>query len=163
MKNNLKDLISESIGSIISGAFALLPGIGLMLFSLWMFIKGAGNVEKIIAIPFGICSLAVILKAISIIFNGINLIIYVYKLKKQDFSNIEKIEDNRNKINKTNNIAAHIYLIGFLTFWFGILIISDYFSIRSWNDGGSRIFYFSLLFWIVGIFIIILYIKQRKD
>ena len=115
---NQKDIIFEIILKVISGIFTMLSGIALTIFCLFLIIKGAGPIEKILTIPFGVCAFAIILKGFSLFFEGLNLIIYLYKLKKEDYGKLELIEKNSRKLIKTNNISNKIYIIGFLIFWF---------------------------------------------
>ena len=159
---DLKDIIFEICFNIINGIFTLIPGIALLIFCLFLFFKGAGIIEKVISIPFGFIAIAIIIKALSMILQGINLIIYIHKIKKEDYNKITKIENNSNKLYKTSNISNYIYIIGFLIFWFGFLMIFDYYTIKFWNDNGSQLFFFSLIFWAAGIYIIYKNIRQKK-
>lgn len=161
-KRDINDIIFEIILNIISGIFSILPGIALVIFCIFLMTKGAGNIEKILTIPFGFCALAVIIKGLSLFFQGINLIIYLYKIKKEDYQELKLIEKNSTKLIKTNNLSNKIYVIGFLTFWFGFLIFFDYLSIKNWNENGRQLFFFSLVFWIAGIYVIFKNFKKNK-
>lgn len=160
-KKDVKAIIFEIVLNIISGIFTMLPGIALGVFCIFLITKGDGPIEKILVLPFGLCALAVILKGISLILEGINLIAYLYKIQKEDYCKIKILEKNSYKIIKTNNLSNKIYIIGFLIFWYGFLIFFDYLAFKSWNENGKQLFFFSLLFWAVGIYVI--YKNFKKD
>ena len=71
-----------------------------------------------------------------------------------------KVEETHNRMEKINKFSDNLYLYGFLTFWFGFLIVFDYFAIKDWANGGSTMFFISLTFWAAGIFMLF---KKRKN
>lgn len=58
------------------------------------------------------------------------------------------------------NIGIKIYIGAVFSYWFLILIIVDYMAIvdKSW-----QMLIFSLLFWVVGIFALVMTVKKRKQ
>ena len=74
----------------------------------------------------------------------------------------EEYKEQEKKAQGLSNIAYYIYIFGFLIFWFGFLIVFDYHAIKSWSNGGSRLFLFSLIFWLVGICVLVNNLKKNK-
>lgn len=109
-----------------------ISGIGLISFFIWIILNSADNTTRIVIIPF-------LIAGIGIMLSGLIPILFP------------------NKKNRIKNIGSKVYLWGFGIFWFGLLIVFDYVCIQ--NNNISLIIY-SLLFWIVGIFMI--YSKYRK-
>lgn len=58
------------------------------------------------------------------------------------------------------NIGIKIYIGAFFTYWFLFLIIFDYTAIV---DKDWQMFIFSLLFWAVGIFSLVITVKKGKQ
>ena len=58
------------------------------------------------------------------------------------------------------DIGIKIYIGAFFTYWFLFLIIFDYTAIV---DKDWQTFIFSLLFWVVGIFALVMTVKKRKQ
>lgn len=137
------------MGAIISGVLSVL------VFS------EAVNIIKIFAIPFLICGIAVLIYGISMIVKGINT-----KKNTNDYVNgkldMEKAEKSEKDFEKVENLVKYICIFGFLLLWFGFLIVFDTAAIKSWSDGGNSMFFFSLIFWAVGIYILISNIKKSK-
>ena len=61
--------------------------------------------------------------------------------------------------NKLKNLGMKIYLFGFSLFWFGFLIVFDYLSI---TQGDIQLALFSIIFWIVGLAMIINQFKRYR-
>jgi len=78
------------------------------------------GMAKLFLVPFVVCGVAVIIMGVS-------------SLK-----------------GKSLNLGNKIYIISFLTFWFGFLIVFDYTAIK---DGNWTMVLFSLIFWVAGIFV----------
>ena len=49
-------------------------------------------------------------------------------------------------------ISKRVYMVGFLLYLFGFLIVWDYLTLR---DGQINLFLLSLFFWILGIYLVI--------
>jgi hypothetical protein len=60
---------------------------------------------------------------------------------------------------KIKNLGMKIYLFGFSLFWFGFLIVFDYLSI---TQGNIQLALFSIIFWVVGLFMIINQFKRYR-
>ena len=58
------------------------------------------------------------------------------------------------------DIGIKIYIGAFFTYWFLFLIIFDYTAIV---DKDWQMLIFSLLFWVVGIFALVITVKKRKQ
>lgn len=143
---------AESFAQIISGIGTIIVG-GVFSGVLAMaFFKGADNITKIVSIPFLICGVAVLIYGISTIIKGININKNTndYVNGKLDMNKVEKSEKNFRKI---STIVNNIYVFGFLLFWFGFLIVFDISAIKYWSNGGDLLFFFSIIFWIVGIYL----------
>ena len=55
-------------------------------------------------------------------------------------------------LEKLTPLLPKIMLLGFFTFWFGILIIADYQILTNLDsNGGMPTFFFTLIFWVAGI------------
>ena len=73
----------------------------------------------------------------------------------------------KNKFDKISEIlsssVSYIMLGGFAIFWFGVLIMADYQILTKPEDnGGYGTFFFTLIFWIVGIILIVSNIRKKK-
>jgi len=75
---------------------------------------------------------------------------------------MDKVKKSEKNFKKVRNIVNYIYIFCFLLFWFGFLIVFDTVAIKSWSDGGNSMFFSSLIFWAVGIYILINNIKKSK-
>ena len=78
---------------------------------------------KIIFVPFLICSISMAMEQIGLIFNKRKFAILFHKL----------------------------FTLGFLQFWFGLLIVGAYVCLRDKNYG---LLLFTIPFWLIGIFLI---------
>jgi ABC-type multidrug transport system fused ATPase/permease subunit len=125
--------------------FKLASGLIVMLFCLWLVIKGADVFSKIAFLPFLVCSMA-------LFFGGVISTIGLF------FSNKISLES----IERCFNIINKVYIISFLSYWFGFLIFLDVGIVIGFISSESKIFplLFSLIFWAVGIYIAITRLKK---
>jgi len=135
--------------------FEVLQGIGTIIgggiftgFCGWFFIKAADSTTRIVIIPFLICGLAVLIKGIVALVQGLNL----RKGMNDDNVSAESVFDKHEKLNIADKIFSKLYIVGFLLFWFGFLIVFDYIAI---TQRQMSMLAFSLIFWIVGIYVAI--------
>ncbi len=147
---------------IFSGIGATISGIVFSIFSLIFIFKGEDIIVKIIGIPFLICGLAVLIFGISLIIKGTNT-----KKNLNDYVNDKlnknKVEKSEKNFEKVENIVNNIYIFGFLIFWFSFLVMFDIFAIESWTVSGCSMFFFSLIFWAVGVYVLIKNIKRNRS
>lgn len=157
----VQDAKIESFAEVFSGIGTTIGGAIFSVVSSKIVFKGADNITKIVGIPFLICGIAVLIYGISIIIKGINT-----KKNTNNYVNgklnMDKVKKSEKNFEKVGNIVNYIYIFGFLLFWFGFLIVFDTVAIKSWSDGGNSMFFFSLIFWAVGIYILINNIKKSK-
>lgn len=149
----------ESHRGFLSGIGATIGGIGFLIFLYFFMYKKTTTITKIVGIPFLICGIALLLYGIMMLHRKV-----FKKNSEEDLinGNLDKVENGEKKIEKFGNFIMDIYLIGFLLFWFGFLIVYDVLTIKSWNDGGKPMFFQSLIFWGVGIFMVIAKFKKKK-
>ncbi len=121
--------------------------IGYLFFST----ESGDIVSKIVLLPFLICGIIIFISSITYLIGGIKNIRNVKETVGGEVD-IEKIREDENRMNKGQNILSKMYMSVFMVFWFGFLIVFDVNAIKSWSNGGNQLFYFSLMFWIVGIF-----------
>ncbi len=112
----------------------IIPGIIFTYFTGWVFINAADLITRISITPF-------LLAGIGLFLNGVLPLIF-YK-----------------NVNKVKNIGMKIYLLAFGLFWFGFLIVFDYLAIR---DGSIKLLLFSLIFWVAGIFGVVVKFKEFR-
>lgn len=144
--------------TIFSSIRNIIGGFIVSWFCLFMFVKGADTFSKVVIIPFLICGLAVLITGFSHLFKGINMMKTAKSKEYGDFTKADETENKQEQIVKVEKIGVKLYVAGFALFWFGFLIVFDYFAIKSWNDGGTVLFFFSLIFWIAGI----IFLKNNK-
>lgn len=152
MNKNFDKVKIDAVNHFYGGICAIIFSIAFTGFLIKMFLINSDMFSKVIMIPFILCGIAVFIKSIFTFLQGINMRKALKDFSNQDFSNIEKIEKKQKSFNKGTNFALKLYIIVFHCFWFGFLIFFDYSAIKDWNNGGSALFLFSLLFWIAGIF-----------
>ena len=124
--------------------------------------KNTDNYTKLIITPFLICGNAVLIKGIITLFQGFKLLKATKNIESGTTFEETEIETIQMKIKKVNTITNKLYIIGFFIFWFGFLIVFDYIAIKDWPNGGSSSLLFSIIFWIVGIFVFINKFKNNK-
>lgn len=132
--------------NLINGVISLIVGV-IFTFICFLLLKSQNGY---FVIPFLVCGIIIIIKGILNILNFIN----IYSNR-----NIDKI-GNYEKYQKINKIITKIFLTSFFLFWFISLLIIDFTAFKYWESWGSPIFYFSILFWIVGIYV--LYKNKKK-
>ena len=128
-------------------------GLIISLFCTSIITNTSDNFTKVIIIPFLICGDAILIKGIVTLFQG-------FKMLKSRKNIRNEIEDIEQKITKINHITTKLYTIGFSIFWFVFLIVFDYLAIKEWQNDGSTLFFFSFIFWIAGIFIVVKNFKK---
>lgn len=94
---------SLNIGTLFYNGFQIFVGCVLVIFLLWVFLKGADTITKIIILPFLICGCAALAQ---IIFRTLNMTKYVLLMNK-------------------------LYIVGFLLYWFGFLCVWIFYGIKS--------------------------------
>lgn len=159
--NPIQNAKNESFVEVFSGIVTTIGGAIFSSVSSMIIFKGADNITKIIGISFLICGIAVLIYGISIIIKGINTKKNTNDYVKEKL-NIDKVKKSEKNFEKVGNIVNNIYIFGFLLFWFSFLIVFDTAAIKLWSAGGNSIFFFSLIFWAVGIYILIINIKKSK-
>ena len=66
-------------------------------------------------------------------------------------------------INTLTTVVSSVMLGGFAVFWFGVLILADYQILtHPEENGGYQTFLFTLIFWVVGILLIVNNIRKKK-
>lgn len=163
-QENVQDAKFESFSEIAGGIGTTIMGVIFCGFLSTLIFHGADIVSKIAIIPFLICGLTILFRGILMIIRGI------HKTKKTndyvngnlDMNKVTKISQDENLFVRLGAIFSNIYLFGFLLFWFGVLIVADIAAINSWSDGGCGMFFISLFFWFIGIFIVISNFKKSK-
>lgn len=123
----------------------IIGGIIFLIFSVFIVFKGADFITKLFGMPFLICSCAILFSTILNLVQAINM---KYKVAKVEYN-----------VTNTRKYINYVSFFGFILFWFGFLIAFDIIAIKSWSNGGNLMFFFSLIFWAVGIYIIIRKIK----
>lgn len=161
-QNPVQDAKIESFAEVFSGIWITIVGAIFSVGSSMFVFKGVDNITKIAGIPFLICGIAaVLIDGIPMIIKGINT-----KKNTNDYVNgklnMDKVKKSEKNFKKVRNIVNYIYIFCFLLFWFGFLIVFDTVAIKSWSDGGNSMFFSSLIFWAVGIYILINNIKKSK-
>lgn len=122
---------------------------------LWILIDAANTMTRIVIAPFIIAGLAVFVRS------AIHLIRSIIQIRGDKMSNTSALDREKysklgqvyDKLGVFQIIADKIYIIGFMIFWFGFLIVFDYFAFQQINKGGMQLLLSSLVFWAVGIFV----------
>ncbi|MBR3152078.1 MAG: hypothetical protein IKF52_00460 [Clostridia bacterium] len=127
--------------------------IGCVFISIIMgsiFIFAANFITRLFVIPFLICVLAMLIRAI---------ISLCKRLISRKNSSDEGTSARKTieKMNKTDNIFDKVFTVGFLLFWFGFLIVFDYNAIK---QGQVSLLVFTIIFWIIGIYVTIKEFKR---
>lgn len=99
---------------------------------MWLEIKTVDNITRIVALPFLVVGIGAFLQGV------LPLVFY---------------KNARNVM----NIGKYIYLFTFFSFWFIFLIVMDIAAMRDKNIG---MVVFSLIFWVAGIFNLIVILKN---
>jgi hypothetical protein len=142
--SELVDLQSKTLNGLhlFSSVARALVSLVFVGICLWMFMKIDNASAKVFMIPFLICGLALLIQAIIRIINHF------------------KGDGNFLGILIT---FEKIYVLGFLLFWFGILIFICYTVIKNGNyqNGDYKALLFTIPFWIFGICVIYKTFKKR--
>ena len=93
---------SLNIGTLFYNGFQIFVGCILVIFLLWVFLKGTDTITKIIILPFLICGCAALAQ---IIFRTLNMTKYVLLMNK-------------------------LYIVSFLLYWFGFLCVWTFYGIK---------------------------------
>lgn len=110
----------------------ILVGVSMAVFCIWVATATKDDLTRIVIIPFAIAGIGLVIKGV------IDLVF-------------------KNKITNFDNLGINIFRVGFLIFWCGFLILFDYLAIKA-NSFETVIF--SLIFWVVGIYIVF---KKKKE
>lgn len=110
----------------------ILIGTTMSFFCIWIAAATKDDMTRIIVIPFAIAGIGLVIAG---------LIDLLFK----------------NKITKFDNLGKNIFKVGFLVFWCGFLVVFDYIAIKS---NQFEIVIFSLIFWIVGIYVVF---RKKKE
>lgn len=155
---NLTIKVSK-ISSICSPIFQIIGGLIFTFVCFFIFILGTDIFSKFAIAPFLICGIAIIIKGIFTLnhniinFNGVS----TNNISINNSNSNSNLQDRNEIINKNltklNSITSHLFVIGFLLFWFGFLIFFDYLAIKQINNGGVQLILFSLIFWAAGIYV----------
>lgn len=128
---HLNDFAVPSKGQCI---ITLIYGMIFSMFIGWILVKAADNMTRIIVVPFFTTSIGIFLQGLLPLFM------------------IDKI--------LAIKISKRVYMIGFLLYFFGFLIVWDYLTLR---DSQINLFLLSFIFWIIGIYFVIrwFFIKNK--
>ena len=139
---------------LLLGIAAIICGVLIYCLLMLVITEGVNSVIKIILIPFlG----AVIWGTLSAVLSSME---DIRQLKSHSEQSDEELKLSAyNRIQKSLDIA---FKFSFLGYWFGLLIVGDIQTFKTWNDGGNQLFFFSLIFWAYGIFLLIKTIKGFK-
>lgn len=133
---------------LTNGIITIIVGIFFSCICMKLLMKS----KSIIPLPFFLVGFFIILFGIMEIWQ------YLNEEKTQEeglkIANLETIL-------KWKRVAAKSYIYFFLTLWFGFLIFIDFIAIKHRHNGGMEMVYFSLLFWLAGIIILISTIKKK--
>lgn len=159
--NQINDVKKEAFITLFSSIILIINALIFSGVCFFIYIKGADIFARMAIIPFLICGIAVLIKGLSLLFQGINMMKAVKNVEDGNFSNAVEIEKTHKKLIKVDNFTNYLYNFGFLIFWFGLLIVFDYFAIKDWSNGGSSVFFFLFIFWIRGILILLKNFKKK--
>ena len=133
------------------GGYFLFCGLIIIGFGIaWTVI-----VSKMLAIAFfpmygfAVIGLGIMTYGISYLLTGIDL-----------FTGTNRFDKT---INTLTTVVSSVMLGGFAVFWFGVLILADYQILtHPEENGGYQTFLFTLIFWVVGILLIVNNIRKKK-
>ena len=143
----------QAFFSIIKSISAIIGGLIISYFCFSVFFNTADVISQIFIIPFWICGIVVLINGFSFLFQVINMFKIYKSSENGDFSDLDNIENNQNNLINFEHLLNKIMVVVFFVFWFGFLIIYDYFALKSLADGGGIAFLFSFIFWGVGIYV----------
>lgn len=147
--NNEKELVNmgEKVSKgiiILEDALKVIFSFSFVIFTIWVFVKGADLITRLAIIPFFICAVAVFISSILPIKERIDQ-------NKIDSGKVNEKKKRKKRKRNLSKIVSNIYAIGFLLFWFGFLI---FFTIGITKQEGYTSILFTLPFWGVGFFAI---------
>ena len=146
---NMKAWILECLYGIVT----IIGGIILASFCGWVAIKAADFYTRIFIIPVLFCSVSIIIQGCIQFLKGLNM----RKGMNDDTVLNSSVFDKNYILNILDKTCSKLSIVGFLLFWFVLLIVFDYTSI---TQGEPLIFIVSLPFWIVGILVAIMNFKR---
>lgn len=143
---------------VYTGIEIIIGGLIISVISAWCVFKGANDYTRIICLPILLFGILLLISGIIMIIKGINM-----KKNIDDYAD-DKLDVNQGEkdFEKPVIVVNKFNEWGFLLFWFSFLTIFDILAIKCWEDGGNLMFFFSIIFWIIGIYGIIYMIKQKK-
>ncbi len=101
----------------------ILGSITIIIFLVYLFLHTTDTITRIILIPFFICGFTIFGALIAKFFRKVNLEVLFHKL----------------------------YTVGFLLFWFGVLVLGCYLSLINRE---YQMIIFTIPFWLVGIYMV---------
>lgn len=147
--NNEKELVNMgekvSKGIIILGdALKILFSLAFVIFTIWVFVKGANLITKLAIVPFFICAVAVFIYSILPIKERIDQ-------NRIDSGKVNEKKKRKRGKKKLSKILYKMFAVGFLLFWFGFLILA---CVSIVKQEGFLPTLFTLPLWLAGFFII---------
>ena len=135
--------IALAVFLIITGLIAFGFGLALTLATIGVVISGVYMI-----VGFSIVGVALTLYGLCYILNAVSL-----------FVGNNKFDDI---IEKLTSIYSFLIPIGFYTFWFLFLLAADYQILtKPEENGGMQVFFFTWIFWAVGIVSLVMHIKRK--
>jgi hypothetical protein len=113
---------------------------------------------RLFIIPFVIVGISNLIKGILLIKQGKNMAVFSDPNAVE--SDIVKATSSNARIDKFLLFSEYIYTLCFFIFWFGFLIFFDMEVLRESSGEPDMMFYFTLIFWAVGIYA---FIKKTKE
>ncbi len=151
IEDRLKLVTSHSLLNLIGPIQYIIMGGSFTIVCLSLVIRGDDLFTRLMLMPFLICGIAVLIKGVVGIMIGI---------VKSDSFNLNHDQDPRHvkraqikhKLKKTRYLAGKVYHMAFYIYWFGFLIVFNYYCFKQINEDGLGLFLFSLIFWAMGIY-----------
>jgi len=95
--NQINDVKTEAFITLFNSIGIIIGGLVFSGFCFFVFIKGADTFTRVVIIPFLICGIAVLIKGLSLLFQGINMMKAVKNVEDGNFSNAVEIEKTHKK------------------------------------------------------------------
>lgn len=111
---------------------------------------------------FLICGSCMLSCGLLFFLEGIYILISIRSIKSIDSLENNRLENNLDKFRKAEKIIKNVCILTLLVFFVVVLLVYDYQAIVTWSDGGSFGFLFSLIFWFVIIWSILLGLKKKE-
>lgn len=150
-KKGLRNIDIFGLGDIAIALVRVFSGLGFSIFALTIIFQVTKVVDKLLLIPFLICGIGVFYQGLERIIKMVNEVRIIKATREGEVEKAKMLTEKKNKY----SIGNYIYHFGFFLFWFGFLTFVDYFAIKSWSTGGNQFFFFTILFWIVGIYFLL--------